>query len=132
MSNTTTDNNDQHPGGSGEITSSKKEECKSCEQNTDTITEDFNSVAILDDKSTCASCGKEGNSDDMNTCNKCKMVKYCNAACKKKHRKKHKKKCEERVAELHETSNYSKSLLLVRSVQYVCYLCHMGTSHQLS
>ena len=30
------------------------------------------------------------------------MVKYCNAACKKKHRKKHKKACEKRVAELHE------------------------------
>ena len=51
---------------------------------------------------TCANCGKEGNSDDMNTCNKCKEVKYCNAACKKKHRSKHKKACERRVAELHE------------------------------
>ena len=30
----------------------------------------------------------------MNTCNKCKSVKYCNAACKKKHRQKHKKQCE--------------------------------------
>ena len=54
------------------------------------------------DMSTCASCGKECNSKDMNTCNKCKMVKYCNAACKKKHRTKHKKKCDRRVAELHE------------------------------
>ena len=35
--------------------------------------------------SVCANCHKEG-SDDMNTCNKCNMVKYCNAACKKKHR----------------------------------------------
>ena len=50
----------------------------------------------------CAACGKEGNSDDMNTCNKCKMVKYCNASCKKKHRSKHKKACERRVAELRE------------------------------
>ena len=56
----------------------------------------------------CANCGKEG-SDINNTCNKCKMVKYCNAACKKKHRHKHKKECEEHVrlaaehaAELHE------------------------------
>ena len=31
----------------------------------------------------CANCGKEGAN---NICNKCKMVKYCNAACKKKHR----------------------------------------------
>ena len=48
----------------------------------------------------CASCGKEGG--NLNTCNKCKMVKYCNAACKKKHRSKHKKACERRVAELHD------------------------------
>jgi len=46
---------------------------------------------------TCANCGKEGAS---NICNKCKSVKYCNAACKKKHRSKHKKQCERRVAEL--------------------------------
>ena len=46
--------------------------------------------------SVCANCGKEGD-DVNNTCNKCKMVKYCNAACKKKHRHKHKKECEEHV-----------------------------------
>ena len=50
----------------------------------------------------CAACGKEGNSDNMNTCNKCKMVKYCNAACKKKHRTKHKKACERRAAEIYD------------------------------
>jgi len=52
--------------------------------------------------SICANCGKEGDDDNMNTCNKCMMVKYCNAACKKKHRSKHKKQCERRVAELHD------------------------------
>ena len=36
----------------------------------------------------------------MNACNKCDLVKYCNAGCKKKHRHKHKKKCERRAAEL--------------------------------
>jgi len=49
-------------------------------------------------------------SDEINNvCNKCKMVKYCNAACKKKHRHKHKKQCEEylrlaaeRAAKLHD------------------------------
>ena len=46
--------------------------------------------------STCANCGKEGD-DVNNTCNKCNMVKYCNAVCKKKHKKKHKKECEEHV-----------------------------------
>lgn len=102
MSNTTTDNNDQHPGSSREITSSKNDECISCVQtDVDAVTEGIDTVAILDDTSTCAACGKEGNSDDMNTCNKCKSVKYCNAACKKKHRSKHKKACERRVAELH-------------------------------
>ena len=49
----------------------------------------------------CANCGKEG-SEVSNTCNKCKMVMYCNAACKKKHRHKHKKACERRVAEIHD------------------------------
>jgi len=94
--------------GSEEITSSKKE-FTSCEQNNvDNITKDFDSVAILDDMSTCASCGKEGLSDDMNTCNKCQMVKYCNAACKKKHRSKHKKACERRVAELHEEALFKE------------------------
>jgi len=46
--------------------------------------------------SVCANCGKEGD-DINNTCNKCKMVKYCNAACKKKHRHKHKNDCEEHI-----------------------------------
>ena len=56
----------------------------------------------------CANCGKKGE-DVTNICNKCKQVKYCNAACKKKHRHKHKKDCEEhvklaakRAAELHD------------------------------
>ena len=49
----------------------------------------------------CANCGKEG-SGVTNTCNKCKSVMYCNAACKKRHRHKHKKECERRVAELHD------------------------------
>ena len=48
----------------------------------------------------CANCGNEG--DNMNTCNKCKQVKYCNVVCKKKHRHKHKKDCERRVNELHD------------------------------
>jgi len=56
----------------------------------------------------CAACGKEGKSDNMNTCNKCKSVKYCNAACKKKHRKKHKKACERRASELHEEALFKE------------------------
>ena len=44
------------------------------------------------DVSVCANCGKEGS--NLNVCNKCKGAKYCNAACKKRHRSKHKKECE--------------------------------------
>jgi len=65
----------------------------------------LHSMSTTDDKevavSVCANCGKEG-TDVTNTCNKCKEVMYCNAACKKKHRHKHKKECERRVAELHD------------------------------
>ena len=53
-----------------------------------------------DEIAVCANCGKEG--DNLNICNKCKGAKYCNAACKKKHRKQHKKKCERIVAEMHD------------------------------
>jgi len=98
-------NNDQCGGSSGEMKSTINKVC-SCEQtDVNNITEGIDSVTILNDISTCAACGKEGNSDDMNTCNKCKMVKYCNAVCKKVHKKKHKKDCEEhqrQVAELHD------------------------------
>ena len=75
-------------------------------------------MSTADDKdnivSVCANCGKEG--DDVNNiCNKCKQVKYCNAACKKKHRHKHKKGCEEyqrlaakHAAELHDEKLFKK------------------------
>ena len=42
------------------------------------------------------------------TCNKCKLVKYCDPVCKKKHRSKHKKKCEKRVAEMHDESFFKQ------------------------
>ena len=60
--------------------------------NDDTLEQNMSTAD--DNASICANCGKEGAS---NSCNKCKMVKYCNAACKKKHRHKHKTKCEERL-----------------------------------
>ena len=63
-------------------------------------------MAAEDTITTCANCGKEGG--NLNTCNKCKMVKYCNAACKKKHRSKHKKACEKRVAELHDEALFKE------------------------
>ena len=66
-------------------------------------------TSITDDKevSVCANCGKEGTNVN-NTCNKCNSVKYCNAACKKKHRHKHKKECERRVAELYDEALFKQ------------------------
>ena len=92
-----------------EMTSSE-EKCTSCEQNlresnNDIIDQDIvqeSTGSNLKSSDVCANCGKEGAS---NTCNKCNMAKYCNAACKKKHRSMHKKDCEEhlkRAAELQE------------------------------
>ena len=68
----------------------------------------------------CANCGKEGDGDSMNTCNKCDLVKYCNAACKKKHKSKHKKKCERRVAEL-----YDEKLFKVPPPPEECPICFL-------
>src|SRR6056300_654947 len=73
----------------------KKEHITSC-------TDELNNLHINNqvEVDVCANCGKEGS--NMNICNKCKEVKYCNAACKKRHRSKHKKQCEKRVAEMHD------------------------------
>jgi len=60
------------------------------------LEEKLQNMSAAADLSVCANCGKEG-SGVNNICNKCKQVKYCNAACKKKHRNKHKKECEEHV-----------------------------------
>ena len=59
-----------------------------------------------DEVAVCANCGKEGS--NLNICNKCKDVKYCNAACKKKHRSKHKKQCERRVAKLNDEALFKE------------------------
>ena len=40
----------------------------------------------------CAECGEEGG-DSLKMCMSCKLVKYCNAKCQKKHWPKHKKTC---------------------------------------
>jgi len=68
----------------------------------------INKTLLTDKIELCANCGKEGS--NMNTCNKCKAVKYCNASCKKKHRSKHKKQCERCVAELHEEALFREPL----------------------
>ena len=66
--------------------------------------QNMNSTADQEDRdiSICANCGKKGDDNSMNMCNKCEQVKYCNAACKKKHRHKHKKDCERLIAQLHD------------------------------
>ena len=74
-----------------------------------TCTDELNNMHITctDEVDKCANCGKEGS--DLNICNKCKMVHYCNVTCKKKHKSKHKKKCDRRVAELHDEALFSES-----------------------
>jgi len=74
----------------------------------DDMLHDITSTVNEDIVSVC-NCGKKGSDNDMNSCNKCKQVKYCNAACKKKHRHKHKKACERRVAELHDEKLFNES-----------------------
>ena len=68
----------------------------------------------------CAACGKEVCENGMNKCNKCDLVAYCNAACKKKHRSKHKKKCDRRVAEL-----YDEALFKEPSPHEDCPICFL-------
>ena len=65
------------------------------------MTASIEDLLVNNDTSTiCANCGKEVS--NPNICNKCKAARYCNAACKKKHRHKHKEACEKSVAELQE------------------------------
>jgi len=76
----------------------------------------------------CANCGKEGSSNNMNICNKCNQVKYCNAVCKKVHKKKHKKDCEEniRLAAEHAADLHNENLFKEPPSQYgdcpICFL----------
>jgi len=79
-------------------------EMNSLLQNMSTTEKDNSKDSFL--SNICANCGKEG-SDVTNTCNKCMMVKYCNASCKKKHRSKHKKQCDRRIAELHDEALFT-------------------------
>jgi len=93
------------------------------------VNDRLNNMSTADngDVSVCANCGKE--SDDVNNiCNKCKLVKYCNAACKKKHRSKHKKQCEEHLrlaaehaAELHDEELFKQPPLLHEDCP-ICFL----------
>jgi len=65
------------------------------DDNTLEVIEQLQTMRTADNNvSLCAKCGREGAN---NICNKCNMVKYCNAVCKKVHKKKHKKDCEEYV-----------------------------------
>ena len=82
--------------------------------NMSTAADDNNNVPV------CANCGKEGR-DVNNTCNKCKSVMYCNAACKKKHRSKHKKACNKRVAELHDEALFKQPPLEYEDCP-ICFL----------
>jgi len=113
-------------GGAGKMVASEKK-CTSCEQRIEHETEDDGSNTDNDivsnsvDTSICANCGKDGAS---NVCNKCNQVKYCNAACKKKHRHKHKKDCEEhltRAAELRDIELFKQPPLFYEECP-ICFL----------
>ena len=93
--------------------------------NAATIIGTSNNADNIDNVITCAACGKEGEGDSMNTCNKCDLVKYCNAACKKKHRHKHKKKCERRVAEL-----YDEKLFKEHPPREECPICMLSLPYE--
>jgi TPR repeat protein len=86
----------------------------------DDITNGIDKVDISKDDvaDTCANCGKGGAS---NTCNKCKQVKYCNAACKKKHKTKHKKDCEEHLKRAAES--YDEKLFKQPPSEEDCPIC---------
>ena len=75
-----------------------------------------------DNVSACANCGKKGD-DVKNTCNKCKMVIYCNAACKKKHRHKHNRKNVRDLWLSCMIKNYSNNLHRQKIVRYALYVC---------
>ena len=90
----------------------------------------MSSLSLLstdDSISVCANCGKQG-TDITNTCNKCNSVKYCNAACKKKHRHKHKKECERKVAELHDEKLFKQPPQLKED----CPICFLNMSCLIS
>ena len=95
------------------MSSTANEKDNSCNKDDEkhiTCTDDMNNMHITctEEVDVCACCGKEGS--DLNICNKCQMVKYCNAACKKKHRSKHKKSV--RGVPLKFRPNYTRSNFL--------------------
>jgi len=96
--------------------------CGATGSNTDIVWED------IDTPEMCASCGKEADEGcNLNSCNKCKLVKYCNAACKKKHRSKHKKKCDRRASELHD-----EKLFTEHPPNEECPICLIPMPHEES
>ena len=118
---------------------STSDSCKdgASKSNNDEVCDEVNdmlqNMSTADDSvSVCANCGKEGD-DVKNICNKCKMVKYCNAACKKKHRSKHKKQCDRQVAELPDIELFKQPPPLYED----CPICfermpthHMGSTYK--
>ena len=98
-----------------------KEKDNSCSKEDEKLTcaDGMNNLHITcteEEVDVCANCGKEGS--DLNICNKCKTARYCNAACKKKHRTKHKKKCERRISEI-----YDEKLFKPPPLKEDCPIC---------
>ena len=110
------------PGSCNNVGASKSNDDDICE-----VAGKLEKLEIAEDneeEDVCANCGKGGAS---NICNKCNQVKYCNAACKKKHRHKHKKQCEEhqRLAAEHAAELHDERLFKQPPPAEDCPICFL-------
>jgi hypothetical protein len=69
----------------------------------------------------CAECGADGGAS-LKVCKSCLSVKYCGAACQKKHWSTHKKQCKKRAPN-YATRLFSKTLPPRRTVPFASYPC---------
>ena len=134
--------NDKAGVSDSELRSSLKEmtrpekKCTSCDQKFERIKTDGTSASSdadttdivsenisnnVDNKEICANCGKEGAN---NVCNKCKQVKYCNAAVKRSIKQNIKRHVKD-VLLSYVILNYSNNLpFIMEIVQSASYACH--------
>ena len=89
---------------------------------TEMATDNNNNTSIT----ICANCGKgEESSGDLKACTACKLVKYCNRECQIAHRPlPYTKRHARNVLLSYMMKLCSKSLRLVKNVQYALFPCH--------
>jgi hypothetical protein len=73
----------------------------------------------------CAECGADGGAS-LKVCKSCMSVKYCGAACQKKHWSTHKRDCKLRAAELHDEALFKDPPL-----KEDCPICFLPMSTNL-